>query len=70
LPVSYLLSALVMRWQWHWALKFVLIVGLTTTVSFAMYHWLVRSTFVGQFLNGRKYPRNGRATSVPNTSLG
>jgi hypothetical protein len=26
-------------------------------VLFATYHYFVRSTFLGQFLNGRRYPR-------------
>jgi len=29
----------------------------TTIISFATYHYLVRSTFIGKFLNGRKYLR-------------
>ena len=33
-------------------------------VLLAIYHYGVRSTFVGQFLNGRKYPRNTRITSA------
>jgi len=57
LPVSYLLATLMMRWPLHWSVKFTLIAGLTTGVTLTMYHYLVRSTFVGQFLNGRKYPR-------------
>ena len=70
LPVSYLLSTLMMRWPLHWSVKFLLIAGLTTSITLLMYHYLVRNTFVGQFFNGRRYPRNTTATSVPSTSPG
>jgi glucans biosynthesis protein C len=70
LPVSYLLAVTMMRWPLHWSLKFLLIAGLTATLTFAMYHYLVRSTFVGRFLNGRKYPRVRAVTSAPSTSPG
>ena len=33
---------------------FVLIAVFTTLITFSIYHWLVRSTFVGQFLNGKR----------------
>jgi glucan biosynthesis protein C len=38
-------------------IKFVLVLGGTTALCWVTYFYLVRSTFVGQFLNGRKYPR-------------
>lgn len=63
LPVSYTMSTLVMRWPLHWAFKFVLIAGVTTLVSFSFYHLAVRSTFVGQFLNGRR--KYGGWNSMP-----
>jgi glucans biosynthesis protein C len=69
-PLSYLLSTLMMRWPLHWSVKFLLIAGLTAGITLAMYHYLVRSTFVGTFLNGRKYPRQTRLTSAPSTSPG
>jgi len=57
LPVSYLLATLMMRWPLHWVFKYSAIVLLTTLIALTMYHYLVRATFVGQFLNGRRYPR-------------
>lgn len=57
LPVSYLLATMMMRWPLHWSVKFPAIVLLTTFITLIMYHYLVRATFVGQFLNGRRYPR-------------
>jgi glucan biosynthesis protein C len=57
LPVSYLLSTWVVRWPLHWSFKFAFIVVSTAGITFTLYHWLVRSTFVGVFLNGRRLPR-------------
>jgi peptidoglycan/LPS O-acetylase OafA/YrhL len=64
LPVVYLLQAWMMQWPLHWSVKYPLIVALTFAIVFAMYHYGVRSTFVGQFLSGRRYPRgsNGRSS--------
>lgn len=70
LPVSYLLSTLMIRWPLHWSVKFLMIATLTSVVTFLMYHYLVRSTFVGQFLNGRRYPRRATLISTPSTSPG
>lgn len=70
LPVLYGLQALLMRWPLHWSIKYPLVVGLTTAITLMMYHYLVRSTLVGQFLNGRRYPRAIRVTSAPNISPG
>jgi peptidoglycan/LPS O-acetylase OafA/YrhL len=38
-------------------IKFLLILGGTTIICWTTYAYLVRGTFVGKFLNGRKYPR-------------
>ena len=37
--------------------KFIIVLSTTTIICFATYYYLVRNTFIGQFLNGRKYPR-------------
>lgn len=36
--------------------KFLIVICVTTVVCFSSYHYLVRNTFIGKFLNGRKYP--------------
>ena len=51
------------RLPWHWAIKFPLILVVSLAVLFASYRYLVRSTFIGQLLNGRKYPRDPIAAS-------
>ncbi|MCH2044020.1 MAG: acyltransferase family protein [Saprospiraceae bacterium] len=38
-------------------LKFMIVVIITTIITFVTYHYWVRATFIGKFLNGRKYPR-------------
>jgi peptidoglycan/LPS O-acetylase OafA/YrhL len=70
LPVVYALQAWMIRWPLHWSVKFALIVAIAFAILLAMYHYLVRSTFVGQFLSGRKYPRSATLTSAPSTSPG
>jgi glucan biosynthesis protein C len=34
--------------------KFTIVLSLTTGIGFLTYHWLVRSTFIGKFLSGRR----------------
>ncbi len=38
-------------------LKFAFVFGFTTVFCLITYHYLVRETFIGTWLNGRKYPR-------------
>jgi fucose 4-O-acetylase-like acetyltransferase len=64
LPIVWSLQAWMMRWPLHWSVKFPLILGITAAVLLASYHYLVRSTFLGKLLNGRKYPRSLPLTAV------
>ena len=59
LPVVAALQIVVSRLPWHWSIKFPLILVVSLAVLFTTYHYLVRPTFIGQFLNGRRYPRRG-----------
>ncbi len=61
LPVVFLLQVLFMNVNLHWSVKFPMILLITMTILLLSYHFLVRSTFIGKTLNGRKYPR-GRIT--------
>lgn len=71
LPLVWLLQAWMLKWPLHWTVKFPLILAITLTMLLASYHWMVRPTFVGVFLNGRRYPRStALATSAPSTSPG
>ena len=57
LPIVFGLQALVMKVPLHWTIKFPAIVAITLAVLLVSYHYLVRPTFIGAILNGRKYPR-------------
>lgn len=66
LPLVFLLQVAVMDLPWHWTVKFPLVLAVTLSLLFASYHWLVRSTWIGQLLNGRRYPRRAViAENVP-----
>ncbi|MGC1459119.1 MAG: acyltransferase family protein [Steroidobacteraceae bacterium] len=61
MPLVFFLAAAFAKVPWHWAIKFPLILAITMTVLLASYHYLVRPTWIGEILNGRKYPRAKRA---------
>lgn len=62
LPIVVLLQVALYHWDAHWTLKFALINGVAFPIMLLSYHYLVRSTFIGATLNGRRYPR-GLASS-------
>ncbi len=55
LPIVQLLQIWVSDWQMLGALKVVLIMGITTAISLATYEFLVRYSWIGAILHGRKY---------------
>jgi ABC-type multidrug transport system ATPase subunit/peptidoglycan/LPS O-acetylase OafA/YrhL len=57
LPLVFFLAAAFAKVPWSWAIKFPLILAITMTVLLASYHYFVRSTWLGELLNGRRYPR-------------
>jgi ABC-type multidrug transport system ATPase subunit/peptidoglycan/LPS O-acetylase OafA/YrhL len=57
LPVVAALQVMVGHLPWHWSVKFPLILAASLIVLFLSYRYFVRSTFIGQTLNGRRYPR-------------
>jgi hypothetical protein len=57
LPIVFFLAAAFAKVPWHWAIKFPLILAITMLVLLASYHYLVRPTWIGEILNGRRYPR-------------
>lgn len=69
LPIVYALQTWMLLWPIHWSVKYVLVVSITLAVSLGLYHVGVRNTFVGLFLNGRRYPP-ACVTSAPSTSPG
>jgi peptidoglycan/LPS O-acetylase OafA/YrhL len=56
LPIVFALQALVVKVPLHWTIKFPAIIAVTLAVLLVSYHYLVRPTFIGAILNGRKYP--------------
>lgn len=58
LPVVALIPGYLVGMGMPTVLKFFITLIGTTAFSFATYHFFVRATFIGQFLNGHKYPRN------------
>ena len=63
LPVVAAMQVLVGHQPWHWTVKFPLVVIVSFAVLFLSYRALVRPTFIGQILNGRKYPRTSNASA-------
>ena len=57
LPVVAAFAVLVGQWPLHWSVKYPFILVASFAVLFLSYHFLVRPTFIGKLLNGRKYPR-------------
>ena len=57
LPITMLLPAFLVDLALPTFVKFSLVLGATTATTLATYHYWVRSTFIGEMLNGRRYPR-------------
>jgi glucan biosynthesis protein C len=57
LPLTLLIPGLIADWPLHAIVKFLIVVLVTSVICFVSYHYLVRDTFIGQFLNGKKYSR-------------
>lgn len=55
-------------WMYDWALpgeiKLVLMLAMATPPLFLSYHYLVRHTFIGALLNGRRAPRTRTQSDV------
>jgi ABC-type multidrug transport system ATPase subunit/peptidoglycan/LPS O-acetylase OafA/YrhL len=75
LPIVFFLAAALAKVPLHWAIKFPLSLMITCSALLASYHYLVRPTWIGEILNGRKYPRVWQAAPsaapavVPSVSL-
>jgi peptidoglycan/LPS O-acetylase OafA/YrhL len=64
LPVLAFFSGLMHQVPLHWTIKYPIQLVGTLAVLFVSYHYLVRSTFIGAILNGRRYPRGMPVSSV------
>jgi glucan biosynthesis protein C len=64
-PLVYFLQVIFAPLPWHWTIKYPLILLITLTLLLLSYHYCVRPTWIGQILNGRKYPRHAAAVESP-----
>ncbi len=55
LTFTMLLPAFIVHWDIPAFAKFIFVLAVTSVICLITYHYLVRSTFIGKFLNGRKY---------------
>lgn len=55
IPFTIIIPGLIAGWELPGEIKFLITLSISTIICFITYHYLVRSTFVGKFLNGRKY---------------
>ncbi|WP_103864754.1 acyltransferase family protein [Aquimarina sp. I32.4] len=56
LPLTAIIPGFLYDWDMPATIKFLTVLISTTTICFVTYHFLVRASFIGKFLNGRKYP--------------
>jgi glucan biosynthesis protein C len=63
LPLVFALQTVIMKWNLHWAVKFPMLMVATFALLLVSYHFMVRNTFIGKILNGRRYP----ALAAPET---
>src|SRR5262249_5654033 len=64
LPIVMALQVVVAQLAWPWWVKYPLVLVAAFTLMFASYQLLVRHSFVGRILNGRR-PRRGDAPLQP-----
>ena len=57
LPITILLPPLLADFPLPAGAKFSLVLLATGAITLVTYHYLVRGTFIGERLNGRRYPR-------------
>lgn len=57
LPLIAFFAGLLAEYNISAYLKFLIVLCSATAICFITYHYFVRDTFIGLFLNGRKYPK-------------
>jgi peptidoglycan/LPS O-acetylase OafA/YrhL len=60
MPIVMALQVAVSQLDWPWSLKFAAIMLVAMPVMFASYQWLVRNSFIGAVLNGRRMAREAQ----------
>lgn len=57
LPLTIVIPGLIADWNLPGITKFLFVMTISFGICLLTYHYFVRSTIIGQFLNGRKYSR-------------
>lgn len=60
LPLTIIIPGLIADWNLPGTVKFLFVTTISLGICLATYHYFVRSTIIGKFLNGRKYSRRIR----------
>ena len=61
LPLIMALQALVSSNSWHWAIKLATVLFVTLTLALLSYHMMVRRSFIGATLNGKRFLQMAKA---------
>ena len=69
LTLTILLPAFIVHWTIPAYAKFLFVLLVTSVISLVSYHYLVRATFIGKFLNGRKYSIKKKNTEDPRVEV-
>ena len=74
LPLTAIIPGLISDWPLSGTLKFLLVLIFTGIISFVTYHYFVRGSIIGKFLNGRKYSRKlsdikPKQKTIPQTQI-
>jgi membrane-bound acyltransferase YfiQ involved in biofilm formation len=57
LSFTAIIPSFIVDWEIPSTLKFLIVLISAGIICFVSYHYLVRGTFIGKFLNGRKYSK-------------
>jgi peptidoglycan/LPS O-acetylase OafA/YrhL len=69
LPVVAVFQVIVGHWPLHWTIKFPLVISASLALLFGSYRYLVRGTFIGAILNGRRIRHTPLMASASNTPI-
>lgn len=69
LPVVAAFQIVVGHWPLHWTIKFPLVMIASLIVLFGTYRYLVRGSFIGAILNGRRIKHTPLIPSASNTPI-
>jgi len=65
LPLTAIIPGLIAEWKIPALGKFLIVLSLTSLICWFTYHYFVRATFIGKFLNGRRYAKSINLQNLP-----